>query len=797
MSADSATGSYDPVIDDEDGMIRYTDYDMKYEDLIDSDTDHEDLDSPEDTILDENDESIDSDTRPLFPGSSITIGSFLLILALYTTKYNLTGEATQQLLNILSLILPNGHILCNTLHEFKKFFRNLKNPLINHYTCTYCSGLIENASVKNCPHEACGKVFDKKNGNFFLEMPLKNQILNLFRQESFYENLQHRFQRKVKPGTYSDIYDGKLYKSFFDNGGLLSKPTNLSFTLNTDGAAVFKSSKVSIWPVFLVINELPYKQRMKKENVILASLWFGNQKPQMSTFLKPLQKSMQEIHNGIECFAPSVGSFTCYGIVLCATADLPARSLLCNHIQYNGAFSCWKCEQEGKSASVGKGHARVFPFISTCPKGPERTIENVIQNSHKAVNQTKVEKGIKGPSWMLYFPTFNIVAGVAIDYMHGVLLGVEKLLLEIWFSQKFSGKPYSLYSNINVVNEKLINIRPTLDVKRLPRSILDLQYWKASEYRSFLLFYSAPLLHGILDYERFAHYLLLVNSMHILLKCGSTETDLIRAEQMLFQFCEGVAHFYDECFMRLNVHQLLHLADCVRYLGPLYTSSCFSFEDKNGVLLKMIKGTQNIDSQIVTGVSFVQKLPELKSKCMMKGSECQTIYDSIEVPTLLKRNVMIERGCYILGSISDRQLEDCECAALQALHGSDYMQEQFPSFSRVELNDNLIYGTSYTRMIKRDNSVVEYYNKAMKKGFGKVRYFISINDQMILDNIFAFIEPLECKHYDDQSNILAVTETKLVEAISIKNIVANCILVCFPREKGMYVCKFPNRLECD
>jgi hypothetical protein len=76
---------------------------------------------------------------------------------------------------------------------------------------------------------------------------------------------------------------------------------------------------------------------MKKENVILASLWFGNQKPQMCTFLKPLQKSMQEIYDGIECFAPSVGSFTCHGIVLCATADLPARSLLCNHIQYNGA----------------------------------------------------------------------------------------------------------------------------------------------------------------------------------------------------------------------------------------------------------------------------------------------------------------------------------------------------------------------------------------------------------------------------------------------------------------------------
>ena len=37
--------------------------------------------------------------------------------------------------------------------------------------------------------------------------------------------------------------------------------------------------------------------------------------------------------------------------------------------------------------------------------------------------------------------------------------------------------------------------------------------------------------------------------------------------------------------MTLNVHQLVHLADSVRYLGPLYTHSCFPYEDKNGFAL--------------------------------------------------------------------------------------------------------------------------------------------------------------------------------------------------------------------
>ena len=40
-----------------------------------------------------------------------------------------------------------------------------------------------------------------------------------------------------------------------------SSPDNISFLINTDGVPVFKSSKVSIWPLYLIINELPYGKR--------------------------------------------------------------------------------------------------------------------------------------------------------------------------------------------------------------------------------------------------------------------------------------------------------------------------------------------------------------------------------------------------------------------------------------------------------------------------------------------------------------------------------------------------------
>ena len=53
------------------------------------------------------------------------------------------------------------------------------------------------------------------------------------------------------------------------------------------GHLCFKSSKVQVWPLYLSINELPYKLRTAKENMVFAGLWFGEKKLAMWSFLKP------------------------------------------------------------------------------------------------------------------------------------------------------------------------------------------------------------------------------------------------------------------------------------------------------------------------------------------------------------------------------------------------------------------------------------------------------------------------------------------------------------------------------
>ena len=55
--------------------------------------------------------------------------------------------------------------------------------------------------------------------------------------------------------------------------------------------------------------------------------------------------------------------------------------------------------------------------------------------------------------------------------MHGVLLSVQKLLLTLWFSPAFSKEHFSISSRVENVDERLNQISPTFEIKRLPRSI--------------------------------------------------------------------------------------------------------------------------------------------------------------------------------------------------------------------------------------------------------------------------------------------------------------------------------------
>lgn len=94
-----------------------------------------------------------------------------------------------------------------------------------------------------------------------------------------------------------DVYDGHVYQELY-NAGSLNNENNISFAMSTDDVQIFKSSKVSMWPVYMLINELPLSQRKARE--YFSDIWISPKKPVMWSFLKPMYEELKVLENGCE-----------------------------------------------------------------------------------------------------------------------------------------------------------------------------------------------------------------------------------------------------------------------------------------------------------------------------------------------------------------------------------------------------------------------------------------------------------------------------------------------------------------
>ena len=70
-------------------------------------------------------DDVDSDQEPLYNGSTVTLGSIMVLLALFVIKHSLCGEAIEHLLSIFAAALPVSNVLPRTISRFRKYFCHL------------------------------------------------------------------------------------------------------------------------------------------------------------------------------------------------------------------------------------------------------------------------------------------------------------------------------------------------------------------------------------------------------------------------------------------------------------------------------------------------------------------------------------------------------------------------------------------------------------------------------------------------------------------------------------------------
>lgn len=87
-------------------------------------------------------------------------------------------------------------------------------------------------------------------------------------------------------------------------------------------------------------------------------------------------------------------------------------------------------------------------------------------------------EGVLGLSWAFGIPTFDIIRGTAIDYMHCICEGVVEQLLNSWFSPDKKEKLFFIGGKIEEVDKVFLSIQPISEITRTPRSIVDKKDWK-------------------------------------------------------------------------------------------------------------------------------------------------------------------------------------------------------------------------------------------------------------------------------------------------------------------------------
>lgn len=759
---------------------------------------------------DNTDNNFPEGNQCVFPGSTLTLGASMLLIMTFALKYSLTGDGLKDLLSLICLHCPAGNLLPMTVGHFKKWFQKIKSPLKVHKYCSFCNLLLSEEDSYNglCPNEQCKKNISSESVSHFIELPIVEQVKSFFSRPSFLNDIKHRFSREKKsPKSIEDIYDGQVYKSLSVNGPLNS-PYNLSLLWNTDGIPCFKSSNVSLWPLYFQINELSFPKRSRPENMILGGLWFGPKKPTMMSFTEPFVKSLQFLETeGIQIETASE-SFNCKVLLIGGTADLPARSVLCNTVQFNGKYGCCKCLQPGETFKTSaRGHVHVFPFKEDNHDGPKRTHKDYLTDVSKALRNSSPSNGVKGPSFLQCLAYYNMISGTCIDYMHGVLLGVTKLLLKLWFSCEHSSESFSLYKFVDNIDKRLKCIKPPNNITRLPRSIKEhLSYWKASELRCWLLYYSLPVLRDIQGNEYFQHYLLFVNAIYLLLQESIPFSDLQKSNELLVHFCCMFAALYGERYMTCNIHQLLHLSEMVHDMGPLWAYSCFPFENANGNLLKLFNGTQSVDFQIVEAVNLTQNLPYLQTKFLTSESAESKLYESM-TRVVKRKDTYLYNNIYIVGRVGKLPLNAAEMEAVSQF--LKHVPVHYQSFNRLQIGGEIFHSKRYARACARNSYTVAYKSFDNETMFCQVSFYLQLYPFCSFHAQVSNICKCEIAHVavgkqlkqieNRTKNSLSIDQLTKADASFVNILHPACELeaVCVvPVHKIMYKCVFVEVNDC-
>ena len=357
---------------------------------------------------------------------------------------------------------------------------------------------------------------------------------------------------------------------------------NLTLAINIDGLPLFKSSSKQLWTILGMIQECSSTKPFP------IGIFCGTGKPNsVNDFLDPLVDQLQSIeqgilHNGTQ-YSFAVGPFIC---------DAPARAFIKCVKGHTGYFGCERCDQEGKYVAG----CVTFPRTDAAPRTDAGFLRMEQDEHHLSVSPLSRLRGV------------SMVTGFPLDYMHLICLGVTKKLVKSWFSSPLSVRLST--RQLEELTKCLESLRVCIssEFSRRPRSVLEIDRWKATEWRQLVLYTGPVVLKGVLSDSVYKHFLLLHVAVYCLTSPHFAKSHCVYASHLLKLFVEQYEDIYGPEGLVYNVHNLCHLADDCKKYGALDNISAFPFENHLKSIKRLVRNGHNPLQQISRRYSEMRNL---------------------------------------------------------------------------------------------------------------------------------------------------------------------------------------------
>jgi hypothetical protein len=598
----------------------------------------------------------------LYPGSSITSQESTLLLYSLALRDKMSKSTLARVLAVINAHLPKGASIPSSIYQLEKQLEPDFSHVKKTVFCRVCEGQVDDNECIGCHSEMNEKEL-LKTGKFYLEFDIRQTLRSLLEIPEIGDKLLATMNNRSEDrDSITDIIDGECYKQL----GL--REHDFTCCVNTDGMSVFASSSLCIWPIFLSVNELPYKDRRK--HTTLVALWHGMKKPNFKTYLTPFVEQCNSLSNEGLTWTHRGVEITSKVYFTHVAADSPARCQLQGIKQFNGFYSCTWCYVKGETLHLESGsHKTIFPPEKRYKERTEKSFLSDLNQLYEMFSSGGGDKdynGVKCASPLIPLAKFNITNGFIVDVMHTALLGVLRSLTLMILDSKNHAEDYYLGPDKqSQIVTRFMNCKVPYEVNRSTRDLKDIPHWKANEWKTWLIV-CIPILKGILKDQYLDHLSKFVMAISIMMGDKISLDDLSFADSLLKKFCNDAPILYGLQVCTYNVHLLNHFAQCVRNWGPLWAYSLFQFENANGELTKLFSGTRQICMQIVKKVCILQKVRNTSSSVMCDEEASELQKALADNKKYYKNSVKCDRGVTLVGPRKEYTLNEIESKMLKA-----------------------------------------------------------------------------------------------------------------------------------